>query len=198
MATRRIYLVRHGEYDWDDQPSPLKGLTPRGVQQAQLTAKRLGSVPAGAIYSSDLQRAIETAEIICRELSGVPYEKTRELRECFLPNPLSENVPEELIQAGEKQAATAFSKYLRPARGHDRHEIIVTHGNMIRYLVSRILGGSPDSWLRMRTLNCGITEMAVESDCRIWLVSYNDVGHLPADLITEGVPRGAYTAGAGR
>ena len=38
MATRRIYLVRHGEYDWDDQPGPLKGLTPRGVKQARLTA----------------------------------------------------------------------------------------------------------------------------------------------------------------
>jgi probable phosphoglycerate mutase len=167
------------------------------VKQAQLTAKRLGSIPAVALYCSDLKRAIETAEVISSELNGVPYQKTRRLRECFLPHPLSENVPEERIQAGEKQASTAFSRYLRPAR-QDRHEIIVTHGNMIRSLVSRVLGGSPDLWLRMRTLNCGITEVAVESDGRMWLVSYNDVGHLPADLITEGVPGRAYTASAGR
>ena len=69
---------------------------------------------------------------------------------------------------------------------------------MIRYLACRVLGGSPDSWLRMRTLNCGITELAVESDGRVWLVSYNDVGHLPAHLITAGVPSGAYTATPGR
>ena len=194
MATRRIYLVRHGEYDWDDQPGPLKGLTPRGVKQARLTAKRLSSIPAAALYSSDLRRAIETAEMISSQLNGVPYKKTRKLRECFLPSPLSENVPAELIQAGEKQALTAFSTYLRPAKKQDRHEIIVTHGNVIRYLVSKVLSGSPDSWLRMRTLNCGITEVAVDSDGRMWLVSYNDVGHLPADLITEGVPRGAYTS----
>ncbi len=83
MAIRTIYLVRHGEYDWDDQPSPLKGLTERGVEQAQLTAKRLGSLPATAIYSSDLQRAVETAEIIHGRFDGVPHEKRRNLRELF-------------------------------------------------------------------------------------------------------------------
>ena len=88
-----------------------------------------------------------------------------------------------------KQAEAAFFRYLRPTRGDDKNEIIVSHGNLIRYLVSRVLGGSPDSWLRMRTFNCGITEIAVESDGRLWLVSHNDVGHLPSELITEGVPR---------
>jgi probable phosphoglycerate mutase len=60
MATRKVYLVRHGEYDWNDQPAPTTGLTPVGREQSKLTAQRLSSVPAGAIYSSDLARAIET------------------------------------------------------------------------------------------------------------------------------------------
>src|SRR6476660_6108194 len=131
MATRSIYLVRHGEYDWDNDPSPLKGLTPRGVQQARLTARRLRSVRATAIYSSDLMRAIETAEIIGAELNSVPYEKDSELRECYLPSPALIDVPVELIQAGEKQAAAAFSKYLC-TRDDDKNEIIVSHGNLIR------------------------------------------------------------------
>src|SRR5439155_2583567 len=186
--TRRVYLVRHGEYDWDDQPSPLKGLTPRGVQQAQLTAKRLRAVSAAAIYSSDLARAVETAEIIASEFDGIPFKKRKNLRECFLRSPAFINVPVEVIQAGEKQAATAFSKYLRPTHRGDKSEIIVSHGNVIRYLASRVLDGSPDTWLRMRTFNCGITEIAIEPDGRLWLVSYNDVGHLPAQLLTAGVP----------
>ena len=181
-------LGPHGEYDWDNQPNPMKGLTARGVQQAQLTAKRLRSVQATAIYSSDLMRAVETAAIISGELDGFPCRKRRDLRECFLPSPTFANVPAELIQAGEKQAASVFSKYLCPTRAGDKHEIIVSHGNMIRYLAARVLG-SPDSWLRMRTFNCGITEIAIESDGRLWLVSYNDVGHLPAEFITAGVPR---------
>ena len=64
-----------------------------------------------------------------------------------------------------------------------------SHGNLIRCLVSGVLGGSPDIWLRMRAFNCGITEIAVESDGRLWLVFYNDDGHLPAELITAGVPQ---------
>jgi broad specificity phosphatase PhoE len=64
-----------------------------------------------------------------------------------------------------------------------------SHGNLIRYLASRVLGAAADSWLRMRTLNCGITEIVIESDGRKWLVSYNDVGHLPAEFVTAGVPQ---------
>jgi broad specificity phosphatase PhoE len=189
MATRRIYLIRHAEYDWDNQPSPLKGLTPLGMQQAQLTASRLRSIPATTLFSSDLTRAVETAEIIGGKLEGVPYMKRKDLRECFLASPTFVNVPEELIQAGEKQAEAAFVRYLCPTRHDDKTEVIVSHGNLIRYLASRVLGGAPDSWLRMRTLNCGITEIVIESDGRMWLVSYNDVGHLPAEFVTAGVPQ---------
>jgi broad specificity phosphatase PhoE len=188
MATRRIYLVRHGEYDWDNQPSPFKGLTSRGAQQARLTAQRLRFIPATAIYSSDLMRAIETAEIIGGELAGVPYKKRKELRECYLSGPGPSNVPLEMIQAGEKQAEAAFSRYLRPTRRGDKNEIIVSHGNLIRHLASRVMAGSPDGWFRMKTFNCGITEIAIDSDGRMWLVSYNDVGHLPAEIITAGMP----------
>ena len=93
-----------------------------------------------------------------------------------------------MIQAGEKQAAAVYSKYLRAARGRDKHEIIVSHGNVIRYLACRVLRGSADGWFRMETFNCGITEIVVESDGRLSLASYNDVGHLPAELVTGGVP----------
>jgi broad specificity phosphatase PhoE len=188
VATRRVYLVRHGEYDWDDQPDPSKGLTARGVQQARLTAQRFRSVPATAIYSSDLMRAVETAQIIAAELAGVPCKTEQDLRECFLPSPAFTNVPADVIQAGEKQAAAAFSKYLSSSCENDTNEIIVTHGNLIRYMVSRVLGGG-NSWLRMRTFNCGVTEITSEPGDRLWLVSYNDVGHLPSALVTAGVPQ---------
>jgi broad specificity phosphatase PhoE len=119
---------------------------------------------------------------------GVPYEKSEDLRECYLASPAFASVPVELIQAGEKQAAAAFSKYLGPTPEVDKTEIIVSHGNLIRYMAGRVLG-SPESWLRMRTFNCGITEIAIESDGRLWLVSYNDVGRLPAEFVTAGIPR---------
>ena len=188
MATRRLYLVRHGEYDWDNEPGPEKGLTARGVEQARLTAKRLGRVPLTALYSSDLARAVQTAEIIRQDHDGIPCAKRSILRECFLPGPFLTNVDAERIEAGRKQAAAAFSEFFRPARGEDKHEIIVSHGNLIRYLVARVLGGCGDDWYRMGTLNCGISQVEVTSDGRMRVLAYNDAGHLPPRLTTHGVP----------
>ena len=195
MATRKIVLVRHGEYDWDESPGPHKGMTPRGVEQAHLTARRLSSLAASAIYSSDLMRAIETAEMIRNGRDGVPYEQDLELRECCPAGPAYRNVPVEVIDAGQRQAESVFDRYFLPSN-EDRHDIIVSHGNMIRYLTARALGNA-NSWFRMRTSNCGITELDIESDGRMWVVSYNDVGHLPAHLITAGLPSGAHSAAAG-
>jgi serine/threonine-protein phosphatase PGAM5 len=94
-----------------------------------------------------------------------------------------------LIQAGQKQAEMVFSKYLTPARSEDKTDIIVSHGNLIRYLVCRVLGGPADGWLNMLTFNCGITEIDIEPGGRLRLVRYNDLGHLPTELITEGMPK---------
>ena len=194
MATRTLYMIRHGEYDWDDQPTPQKGLTPRGRKQARLTARRLRTLPATAIYSSDLRRAVETAEIIRGEFDGIRHEKSRKLRECIpaMPQNVSSQsffarVPPEIVQAGGAQAAAAFAKHFRPARGPDKHEIIVSHGNLIRYLVCRALAVPDYVWVNLRTLNCGISAVTVEANGRMWLECYNDVGHLPHHLTTAGL-----------
>lgn len=63
-----ITLVRHGETTWNAEKrwqghldSPL---TTEGKEQAVLLATRLSSVPFAAVYSSDLSRAVSTAEIL--------------------------------------------------------------------------------------------------------------------------------------
>lgn len=66
----------------------------------------------------------------------------------------------------------------------DRHELIVAHGNLIRYLICRVLGASPRAWASMRINNCGLSEVVVESDGSLTLASYNDTGHLPPRLVT--------------
>jgi len=71
-----ILLIRHGETDWNaagrwqgHQDIPLNE---NGRQQAAALGKRLSSWPIKAIYSSDLQRARETAEIIGRHHEITP------------------------------------------------------------------------------------------------------------------------------
>ena len=68
-----IYLVRHGESEWNvaqrtQGQTRLPQLTEHGRAQAQAAARALladiGSTPVSCVVSSDLVRAVQTAEIV--------------------------------------------------------------------------------------------------------------------------------------
>jgi len=63
-----IYLVHHGRTPWDLQDKvhgwSQMGLAPEGKDDAKKAAEFLATEGVGEVYSSDLKRAIETAEII--------------------------------------------------------------------------------------------------------------------------------------
>jgi 2,3-bisphosphoglycerate-dependent phosphoglycerate mutase len=82
---RRLWLVRHGESSWNvlglvqgHMSTPV--LTRCGVEQARRCAWLLAGKPIGAIISSDLQRAAQTALPIGRALH-LPVSFDRRLRE---------------------------------------------------------------------------------------------------------------------
>lgn len=78
-----LYLVRHGKDDdtvrggWSNH-----GLSPIGIKQAHALAEEIASrkINIDRIYSSDIHRAAETAEILSNCL-GYPIEYIPELRE---------------------------------------------------------------------------------------------------------------------
>ena len=80
-----LWLVRHGESTWNalglaqghcDQPR----LTPLGARQARYVASQLRSRPIGALYASDLQRAMATAAPLAAAL-GLDITRDARLRE---------------------------------------------------------------------------------------------------------------------
>ena len=80
----RLLLVRHGETDWNAE-GRLQGQTDRslsdyGRRQARQLADALEGEELEAIYSSDLVRARETAEIVGRRLE-LPVQLDHDLRE---------------------------------------------------------------------------------------------------------------------
>ena len=197
MATRSIYLVRHGQYqrlapDESESDSAVEqairvdgGLTTLGIEQAKMTAQRLRSYPISAIYCSSLPRAVQTAEIIAQEFPGIALRRTPILRECtpcvppFISRFFREVTSEETARARE-QAEEAYGRYFKRARGKDKHEIVVCHGNLMRYFVSRALEVEPETWVRMGIFNCGISQVRISPR---WteVVCHNDSGHLPED-----------------
>ena len=84
MPPTRICLVRHGETDWNREKR-LQGhedipLNTTGLAQAEATARHLSEHDFSAIYSSDLSRALATAQTAASHL-GLPVTPTEELRE---------------------------------------------------------------------------------------------------------------------
>ena len=79
-----LLLVRHGETDWNAgrrwQGHTDVPLNARGRAQAAALAEELAADPPSAIYTSDLSRARETAEIVGTQL-GVPVILEPRLRE---------------------------------------------------------------------------------------------------------------------
>lgn len=83
-ASTELYLIRHGETAWNVEKRMQGhggvGLNARGRQQAMRTAHRLNGQHFDALYTSDLDRARETAQIIGEELRLAPQVDER-LRE---------------------------------------------------------------------------------------------------------------------
>jgi 2,3-bisphosphoglycerate-dependent phosphoglycerate mutase len=81
----KIHLVRHGETPWNADgrlqgQTPDVPLTARGRAQAQAVAEALSERPIGAIISSDLLRAVQTATPLAERLE-LPVREVAPLRE---------------------------------------------------------------------------------------------------------------------
>jgi broad specificity phosphatase PhoE len=190
------------------------GLSLLGWKQALLTARRLAPLKIDVIHTSSLRRTMETARIIALEYTDIPIRPSPLLWECVPAVPeyamtwhkahpnvdtsairipaqmtpwvglWSDDTNLQEIEAGFEQAKAAWQKYFIPARGKDHNDIIVCHGNIMRYFVMRALMVPPEAWCNTDLYNCGISEIVIGDDGRIMLLSHNDNGHLPAEMKT--------------
>jgi serine/threonine-protein phosphatase PGAM5 len=197
-GTRTLVLVRHGLYDNADprDDDTGKGLTEDGRKQARLTGARLSAwpEPIDALFASTMTRARETAVILAEALPALAPRLTRDLRECTPPTDRADVMaglgPGEADTCRSRLEA-AFARYFRPTAGRDSAEVLVCHGNVIRYFVGRVLGLDPRRWLAMTIANCSLTVVQVRPDGTMRLLSFSDAGHLPVALQTYPAPRPA-------
>jgi broad specificity phosphatase PhoE len=170
----RIILTRHGETQWNIErrvqgrlDSPL---TEKGLAQARNLALRLRSEKIDYLYSSDLPRAVATAEEIRRELqieTIIPAPRIREFsfgdwegklwdelrtthQEIFK---IWDNTPH-LVRVPNGDNMHTFAErvweFLQELIIKHKGETIclVTHGMTLKLLVTKALGFSIDEWLK--------------------------------------------------
>jgi serine/threonine-protein phosphatase PGAM5 len=191
MGRKIIYLVRHGQAAYaETEPKDVHGyLTELGRQQAHLAAKRLAQLPITAIHHSDLKRASETAELIAKQLPHVPLHATALLRECIpcapaRPTTWAANVSPAKMQENQQRLEYIFTRYFAAEEHKEAYDVLVCHGNILRYLICRALQVPPQAWINADIHNCGISEVLIETDGRTMLISHNDTGHLPYTMRT--------------
>lgn len=191
-AARTIILVRHGNYVDDPGADKQLGphLSPIGVAQANLVAARLAGLPTrfDAMYVSPVQRARDTAAVIAKSFPGRHFDVVNDLAECTPPTRradlMAREKPSEL-SACKAQLDRVFAKYFVPARGHEETDLMVCHGNVIRYLVTRALDVDTKAWLQMSVGNASITKIHINADGTFTVISVGDVGHIPPNLRTS-------------
>jgi len=149
-----LYLVRHGETDWNRQHR-IQGLTDiplndTGREQARRAGRLLASRDWHAVVSSPLQRALETATIIADEL-GLPAPTTDDQlvernygeAEGLDFDELNRRFPEDAPVPGrERRSAVrkrAMAALLRIAAAHpDESVLVVAHGGLIRAVLRAV------------------------------------------------------------
>lgn len=200
MGTRTLTLVRHGHYG----PEDAGALTALGCEQAAKTGEYLQRFTFDVVISSTLKRARQTAAIIVganarsnsrpdarpdeagdepRSAGALRVRPASVLREGMYSRIEGYEVPADEQAEDRARADAAWQKYFRTSR-RDRSELIVCHGNLIRYLLCRALDVPVERWVRMTTNHCGITRVLIRDTGAVRVVSYNETSHLPLALVT--------------
>jgi serine/threonine-protein phosphatase PGAM5 len=175
---RTLTLIRHGEAQGSNSDATLTEL---GQAEADAAGQYIARLSAPrVIWCSDMARAVETASRVRQALPATPsLHRTVELRECLPGRPALERHQdrpfEELVfQSGLRQADRAFARFFMPARITDKHEVLVTHANLIRALVCRALGVDPFAWTHFDVGTASVTRIRIDSDRHMRLLCFNE------------------------
>lgn len=205
---KKIYLVRHGESEWNTIKK-IQGqndivLTAKGIKQAQLIGKRLKYEKIDIIYSSDLIRAYKTAQIIGENLNldVIPMEEFREINfgiwEGLSTEELMKNYEEEMIlwmTAPEKfyvnKAETLKELQERAMNGinkiiHQDFEnvLIVSHSATIKTIILGLLDISLSNFKNLTISNVGLSIIEIREYNKV-LKLLNDTNHLKSIELNE-------------
>jgi serine/threonine-protein phosphatase PGAM5 len=179
--TRVLHFVRHGQYHRGDTATGT--LTELGKRQAAFIARHFRGQVIDSLVSSDMPRAVQTADILGNEL-GIRRIRRHPLLREVLPTPVpGMKVGRETRIFDANRVELIVTRFFKPSRT-TRHEIVVCHGNLIRALVIRLATGRLTGWYRLFTHHGGVTSFVVAPK-GIAILDFNVHEHIPRKLRTE-------------
>ena len=171
----KIYLVRHGETDWN-QAGRLQGQTDidldaQGFAQAAEAAERLKEVPFEIAFCSPLIRARHTAETIVgeRKITLTTDERLRELN--FGPwegTEGAESFAQLYARSGE-----FVKQVLLPLEGTYETVLVVAHGALNRSILNAVLDIPVSDFWHFHMGNCA-TAILECREGKLSLLEYQD------------------------
>ena len=186
MSATRLYLVRHGQTDWN-LAGKLQGqtdipLNETGRQQAKQAKKLLGNLSFDAVYSSPLSRAVVTAQLTSghptlqiitdvriKEIAFGQWEgcKPKEIGEAFSPfffepdayRPTQggESLPQLIARVSE------FTAHIKSK--HMGQTVLVTsHGTALHALLVHELNLPMQDFWKIPLHNCSVACLELEGE----------------------------------
>ncbi len=181
MNSTTIYLIRHGETDWNLQQR-YQGqkdipLNETGIKQAQMISESLNGTHFDALYSSDLIRAFQTAQQISKKINLpiITHPSLREINQGdwegkYIKDVLATSADE--VRAvyqnphtarkpgGESIAEVAHRMYtfldILAEKHHQQTIIIVSHGLAIATVLCKFKGAPLEMAIKLIPDNTGI------------------------------------------
>ncbi|MCB0421299.1 MAG: histidine phosphatase family protein [Bdellovibrionales bacterium] len=184
MGTKYLHLVRHGQYIMDKDQKKYGQLTTLGRFQARRTGKRLNEYAISVVHVSTMIRAQETGEIVLDGLNSVKWRNSSLLIEGIPQFPKElikrQKLEKSKIREAKQRMDSAFKKFFNPYKGKgERHEVLVCHGNIIRYLVAKSIEVDTSKWINFDIFQCSISTVAIEPDGKRRLLTFGEIGHIP-------------------
>ncbi|TFW31245.1 histidine phosphatase family protein [Duganella callida] len=207
MNHTTILLIRHGETAWN-AVRRLQGhidipLNAEGERQAAALARALAAEKLDAIVSSDLQRAVQTAQAVAAPHPGITLQTDAHLRERaygafegMLYQDIQDEYPadfalwqardvDSVMPAGERLAESFRQFYERAiaalhavaARHPGQTVAVVAHGGVLECAYRAARGIQLDSPRDFQVKNASINRFAA-TEGKLVLTSWGEVGHL--------------------
>jgi broad specificity phosphatase PhoE len=168
MNDTLVTFIRHGRNHIGTDTTPWHAgpsLNPEGRQQADKTGRYLRHFSFDLVLSSDMNRAAETAKLICRYQKKITPEKIIFARQLAEHDEIVYGYTRKtkISRGGEWAKARAAVKFFKDIlkKYKGRRILIVAHGNVIRACLGAALGYPLRYSPEINSFNCSLTTIAL-------------------------------------